>query len=120
MQEAIVLGYMSSEYAMNGVYSTKSDVFSFGILILEIVSGMRSNDCYQKSTSFSLIDHESSADRPAMSDVVFMLSNATHLPSPRKPSFIIQSKYNDSNSEAAARALVHSNNRVPITTMEAR
>ena len=31
-------GYMSPEYAEHGQYSIKSDVFSFGVLILEIVS----------------------------------------------------------------------------------
>ncbi|CAI0422931.1 unnamed protein product [Linum tenue] len=36
-------GYMSPEYAMEGVFSTKSDVFSFGVLLLEIVSGKRNN-----------------------------------------------------------------------------
>ncbi|XP_073139392.1 cysteine-rich receptor-like protein kinase 15 [Henckelia pumila] len=32
-------GYMPPEYAMHGQFSAKSDVFSFGVLILEIVSG---------------------------------------------------------------------------------
>ncbi|XP_054778564.1 G-type lectin S-receptor-like serine/threonine-protein kinase At1g11300 isoform X2 [Prosopis cineraria] len=35
-------GYISPEYAMQGQFSEKSDVFSFGVLMLEIVSG-RSN-----------------------------------------------------------------------------
>ncbi|XP_031119029.1 G-type lectin S-receptor-like serine/threonine-protein kinase At4g27290 isoform X1 [Ipomoea triloba] len=34
-------GYMSPEYAGNGMFSTKSDVFSFGVSMLEIVSGKR-------------------------------------------------------------------------------
>ncbi|XP_021851180.2 cysteine-rich receptor-like protein kinase 44 isoform X3 [Spinacia oleracea] len=34
-------GYMAPEYVLHGHVSTKSDVFSFGILILEIVSGQR-------------------------------------------------------------------------------
>ncbi|KAF3963141.1 hypothetical protein CMV_012440 [Castanea mollissima] len=34
-------GCMSLEYAMQGRYSIKSDVFSFGVLILEIVSGKK-------------------------------------------------------------------------------
>ncbi|WJX54574.1 hypothetical protein P8452_40443 [Trifolium repens] len=34
-------GYMSFEYAMHGHYSEKSDVFSFGVIILEIISAKR-------------------------------------------------------------------------------
>ncbi|XP_047324746.1 LOW QUALITY PROTEIN: cysteine-rich receptor-like protein kinase 15 [Impatiens glandulifera] len=36
-------GYMVPEYAMQGKFSVKSDVFSFGILVLEIVSGKKNN-----------------------------------------------------------------------------
>ncbi|XP_027337534.1 G-type lectin S-receptor-like serine/threonine-protein kinase At1g67520 [Abrus precatorius] len=39
-------GYMSPEYAMRGVISTKTDVYSFGILLLEIVSGKKNNCNY--------------------------------------------------------------------------
>ncbi|KAH7858692.1 hypothetical protein Vadar_026819 [Vaccinium darrowii] len=34
-------GYMPPEYAQCGVFSVKTDVFSFGVLILEIVSGKK-------------------------------------------------------------------------------
>ncbi|KAL2324336.1 hypothetical protein Fmac_023394 [Flemingia macrophylla] len=34
-------GYMSPEYAMRGEFSEKSDVFSFGVIILEIISAKR-------------------------------------------------------------------------------
>jgi len=35
---------MSPEYAMLGQFSMKSDVFSFGVIILEIISGKRNVD----------------------------------------------------------------------------
>ncbi|KAF3657712.1 Cysteine-rich receptor-like protein kinase 10 [Capsicum annuum] len=34
-------GYMSPEYAMNGIVSTKTDIFSFGVLVLEILSDVQ-------------------------------------------------------------------------------
>ncbi|XP_044334903.1 G-type lectin S-receptor-like serine/threonine-protein kinase B120 [Triticum aestivum] len=34
-------GYMSPEYAMEGSFSVKSDMYSFGIPLLEIVSGLK-------------------------------------------------------------------------------
>ncbi|KAI4312039.1 hypothetical protein MLD38_036895 [Melastoma candidum] len=34
-------GYMAPEYAARGKFSVKSDVFSFGVLVLEIISGRR-------------------------------------------------------------------------------
>ncbi|THF98404.1 hypothetical protein TEA_025692 [Camellia sinensis var. sinensis] len=33
------LGYMSPEYAIEALFSVKSDVFSFGVIVLEVVSG---------------------------------------------------------------------------------
>ncbi|KAK3416716.1 hypothetical protein EUGRSUZ_H02483, partial [Eucalyptus grandis] len=34
-------GYMSPEYAMGGIFSEKSDIYSFGVLLLEIVSSKK-------------------------------------------------------------------------------
>ena len=35
--------YMSPKYAMNGQFSVKSNAFSFGVLVLEIISGQKNN-----------------------------------------------------------------------------
>ncbi|KAK2988816.1 hypothetical protein RJ640_018148, partial [Escallonia rubra] len=49
-------GYMAPEYAMRGYLTDKADVYSFGIVALEIVSG-RSNTTHQKKDdSFYLLD----------------------------------------------------------------
>ncbi|XP_075667339.1 G-type lectin S-receptor-like serine/threonine-protein kinase At1g11330 isoform X2 [Castanea sativa] len=48
-------GYMSPEYAMEGRFSEKSDVFSFGVLLLEIVSGRRNTSFYNDEQSQSLL-----------------------------------------------------------------
>ncbi|KAG6736558.1 hypothetical protein POTOM_060577 [Populus tomentosa] len=39
-------GYMAPEYAMGGLFSVKSDVFSFGVILLEMASGKRSSGFY--------------------------------------------------------------------------
>lgn len=48
-------GYMSPEYAMHGQYSVKSDVFSFGVLLLEIISGKKNSSFYQSDGAEDLI-----------------------------------------------------------------
>ncbi|KAJ0248197.1 Serine-threonine/tyrosine-protein kinase [Hirschfeldia incana] len=35
------IGYMSPEYAWTGMFSEKSDIYAFGVLQLEIISGMK-------------------------------------------------------------------------------
>ncbi|OVA12778.1 Protein kinase domain [Macleaya cordata] len=50
-------GYMSPEYAMEGRFSEKSDVFSFGVLLLEIVSGRRNSSFYHHELSLSLLGY---------------------------------------------------------------
>ncbi|XP_057959701.1 G-type lectin S-receptor-like serine/threonine-protein kinase At4g27290 isoform X2 [Malania oleifera] len=50
-------GYMSPEYAVDGLYSTKSDVFSFGVLVLEIVSGKRNRGFSYPDHQLNLLGH---------------------------------------------------------------
>ncbi|XP_062082959.1 G-type lectin S-receptor-like serine/threonine-protein kinase At4g27290 isoform X1 [Humulus lupulus] len=47
-------GYLAPEYASNGLFSTKSDVFSFGTLMLEIVSGKKSRGLYDEDSILNL------------------------------------------------------------------
>uniref|UniRef100_A0A0E0Q9H3 Uncharacterized protein n=1 Tax=Oryza rufipogon TaxID=4529 RepID=A0A0E0Q9H3_ORYRU len=95
-------GYMSPEYVMHGQYSMKSDVFSFGILIIEIVWRH-----WAEGNIKEIIDHSlgrnypegevlkcvnigllcvqrNPIDRPTMADVMVLLNSdaTTTLPAP--------------------------------------
>lgn len=74
-------GYMSPEYAMGGYFSVKSDVFSFGVLVLEIISGMKNRGFHQ-------------------SDDLNLLGHAWRLWNEGKAMELIDSSYADSYSEA--------------------
>ncbi|KAJ9537847.1 hypothetical protein OSB04_030580 [Centaurea solstitialis] len=50
-------GYMSPEYAMEGTFSIKSDIFSFGVLILEIITGRRNSSFVHLDRTFNLIGY---------------------------------------------------------------
>ncbi|KAJ4839051.1 hypothetical protein Tsubulata_037792, partial [Turnera subulata] len=50
-------GYMSPEYALEGNFSIKSDVFSFGVVLLEILSGKKNTGFFKSEQAFSLLDY---------------------------------------------------------------
>ncbi|XP_044481976.1 G-type lectin S-receptor-like serine/threonine-protein kinase B120 [Mangifera indica] len=50
-------GYMAPEYAMEGLFSVKSDVFSFGVLLLEILSGKKNSRFYLSEHGQSLLNY---------------------------------------------------------------
>ncbi|XP_060175075.1 G-type lectin S-receptor-like serine/threonine-protein kinase At4g03230 isoform X2 [Lycium barbarum] len=50
-------GYMSPEYALDGLFSIKSDVFSFGVVVLEIISGRRNTGFYLSEEALNLLGY---------------------------------------------------------------
>ncbi|XP_058197648.1 cysteine-rich receptor-like protein kinase 10 [Rhododendron vialii] len=50
-------GYMSPEYVRHGQFSAKSDVFSFGVLVLEIISGKKNSNFYQSDGAADLLSY---------------------------------------------------------------
>ncbi|KAH9667357.1 Receptor-like serine/threonine-protein kinase [Citrus sinensis] len=132
-------GYMSPEYAFEGIFSIKSDVFSFGVLLLEIAW-----DLWTSNRTLELIDpiledeysskhmllryvntallcvQESADDRPTMNDVVSMLTNeAAALLPPKQPAF---SYVRNTGTSTLSTSKVEdcSVNQVTISILEAR
>jgi serine/threonine protein kinase len=58
---------MSPEYALDGHFSVKSDVFSFGVMVLEIISGKRNTGFYQVEHELSLLGYVSISSFPTIS-----------------------------------------------------
>ncbi|KAL5772661.1 hypothetical protein ACOSQ2_012585 [Xanthoceras sorbifolium] len=148
-------GYMSPEYALGGIFSTKLDVFSFGVIVLEIISGKKCGgflrddpfsyliqytwELWSDGKALEIVDscivdscstndilrcihvgllcvQDDASDRPSMSSVVFMLSNETVLPSPKKSMFA----FKKSGPGSAIIERECSLNEVTITTFNAR
>ena len=50
---------MPPEYASEGIFSIKSDVFSFGVVIFEIISGKRNSGSRQCGDFINLLGYVS-------------------------------------------------------------
>ncbi|XP_076947078.1 G-type lectin S-receptor-like serine/threonine-protein kinase At4g03230 [Bidens hawaiensis] len=50
-------GYMAPEYALEGFFSVKSDVFSFGVVVLETISGKKNTRTLQPRQNLSLLGY---------------------------------------------------------------
>ncbi|KAF5194986.1 cysteine-rich RECEPTOR-like kinase, partial [Thalictrum thalictroides] len=60
LNEGEKIGYMAPEYARFGKFSVKSDVFSFGVLVLEIISGQKNSQRFENEDSVEyLLSHVS-------------------------------------------------------------
>lgn len=49
-------GYMAPEYALRGQLTEKADVFSYGVVALELVSGRGNLDLHLEPHAFYLLD----------------------------------------------------------------
>lgn len=134
------LGYTAPEYAIRGELTVKADTYSFGVLVLEIISSRKNTDLslpnemqylpehawrlYEQSKILELVDPKVQADefdekevaqvcqiallcvqphpnlRPAMSEVVLMLTMKTEqsIPPPLKPAFLDRKDLKDKNA----------------------
>ncbi|WOG84921.1 hypothetical protein DCAR_0104106 [Daucus carota subsp. sativus] len=137
-------GYMAPEYAIEGLFSVKSDSYSFGVLVLEIVTGKKIRQFYNSKDNLNLLGHAmlgscSSSevlraihigllcvqpypqDRPNMTYVVSMLDSENELPKPKQPGFFTDnrvqqgSEYPSHHSESSV-----TNNDLSITVLEPR
>ncbi|XP_026432562.1 cysteine-rich receptor-like protein kinase 10 isoform X2 [Papaver somniferum] len=50
-------GYMAPEYVVRGEFSVKSDVFSFGVLVLEILCGQRNRSFHSSDIAGDLLSY---------------------------------------------------------------
>ncbi|KAK1391726.1 hypothetical protein POM88_010782 [Heracleum sosnowskyi] len=63
-----LFGYMPPEYVNDGIFSMKSDIYSFGVLVLEIVSRQR-NRCFEHPDhSLNLLGHSRSTQLKEIQD----------------------------------------------------
>ncbi|RVW66373.1 putative LRR receptor-like serine/threonine-protein kinase [Vitis vinifera] len=93
------IGYLASEYAMRGHLTEKADVFSFGVVALEIVSGRPNSDTSLEEEKAYLLEWASPTLQPPMSRVVAMLSGDIAVSRvPTKPVYLTDWKFNDVSS----------------------
>ncbi|CAN4084457.1 unnamed protein product [Withania somnifera] len=74
------MGYIPPEYAIEGRYSTKSDVFSFGVLLLQIISGKKNTCLHGPHESLNLLEYafEMWRDGKGMEFMDQSLDDTTH------------------------------------------
>ncbi|KAM1150123.1 hypothetical protein ACFXTH_030722 [Malus domestica] len=128
-------GYMAPEYVMGGQFSVKSDVFRFGVLVLELwrlwneekplelidiclgSSGTISEVLRCINIGLLCVQHHPD-DRPSMADVVIMLGSETALARPKQPGFFMEKGTPEAGSNSGNQS--RSTNELSISLLEAR
>ncbi|GKV30829.1 hypothetical protein SLEP1_g39604 [Rubroshorea leprosula] len=110
-------GYMPPEYTMDGLFPAKSDIFSFGVLVLEIVSGKRNRGFYDSNHDLNLLGHHPE-DRPSISLVLLMLDGEQlPLPQPKQPGFYTSTFLNE-NTSSSIGGKMHTGNELTISMLQ--
>ncbi|KAK1391972.1 putative serine/threonine/dual specificity protein kinase, catalytic domain-containing protein [Heracleum sosnowskyi] len=99
-------GYMSPEYAIDGKFSVKSDVYNFGVLLLEVVSGKRNKKFTHPDHNLNLLGH---AWRIYTNGEVLDIVDE-----PKEPAFFNERKLYEGDSTSS------SSNYLSVTTMAPR
>ncbi|XP_031109691.1 cysteine-rich receptor-like protein kinase 2 [Ipomoea triloba] len=136
------LGYTAPEYAIHGHLSEKVDIYSFGIVILEIISGRRSSDLkvepvteyllelawklYENDEHLGLVDNNLDPNEYEAEEVKRMLEIAlvcTQSPSKIRPSMsevVVMLSSTDASiiqkPQNRPTTITDFNKRIPITT----
>ncbi|THG22005.1 hypothetical protein TEA_011624 [Camellia sinensis var. sinensis] len=135
-------GYMSPEYALDGLLSIKFDVFSFGVIVLEIawrfwreekalglidqtlIESCNRGEVMRCITVGLLCVQEEPSDRPSMPNVVFMLgSESATLPNPKPPAFLAKnwlSNAPSSSSSSSSKPETFSDSALTVSVEEGR
>ncbi|KAJ9551493.1 hypothetical protein OSB04_015538 [Centaurea solstitialis] len=135
-------GYIAPEYAGDRIFSIKSDVFSFGVIVLEIAWGLHIEGRSLKLVAASLDEsiclsevkqsihvgllcvQQCPEDRPTMSSVMHMFESDSELPPPKFPGYFYKKATTDASTSGTCLTnkltITCSTNELTITMLNAR